>query len=127
MKGNPAVPGGSLTSKPTWSNTLGCSATSAFFVSLAFGSGDLFMASHLQLGARLALGAALALAGLGFLIAMVGLSLYPLGDADNVRLLPTLDVLSQIAAVLAILANLLAFFMALGCWLKGTGKVPWVV
>ena len=32
MQGNPAVPGGSLTSKPTWSNALGCSATSAFFM-----------------------------------------------------------------------------------------------
>ena len=32
MKNNPAVPGGSLTSKPTWSNAFGCSATSAFFV-----------------------------------------------------------------------------------------------
>ncbi len=32
MKSNPAVPGGSLVSKPTWSNTFGCSATSAFFV-----------------------------------------------------------------------------------------------
>jgi hypothetical protein len=32
MESNPAVPGGSLTSKPTWSNTFGCSATSAFFV-----------------------------------------------------------------------------------------------
>jgi hypothetical protein len=31
MKGNPAGPGGSLTSKPTWSNTSGCSATSAFY------------------------------------------------------------------------------------------------
>jgi len=31
MKGNPAVPGGSLTSKPTCSNTSGCSATPAFF------------------------------------------------------------------------------------------------
>jgi hypothetical protein len=31
MKGNPAWPGGSLTSRPTWSNTPGCSATSAFF------------------------------------------------------------------------------------------------
>ena len=31
MKGNPAVPGGPLTSKPTWSNTSGCSTTSAFF------------------------------------------------------------------------------------------------
>jgi uncharacterized protein YbcI len=30
MKGNPAVPGGSLTSKPTWSNTSECSTTSAF-------------------------------------------------------------------------------------------------
>jgi hypothetical protein len=34
MKGNPAMPGGPLTSKPTWSNTLPeCSTTSAFFVS----------------------------------------------------------------------------------------------
>ena len=32
MKSNPALPGGSLKSKPTWSNTFGCSATSAFFV-----------------------------------------------------------------------------------------------
>ena len=32
MKGNPAGLGGSLTSKPTWSNTYGCSTTSAFFV-----------------------------------------------------------------------------------------------
>ena len=31
MKGNPAVPGGSLTSKPTWSNTPECLTTSAFF------------------------------------------------------------------------------------------------
>src|SRR2546422_10656844 len=31
MKGNPAMPGGPLTSKPTWSNTRGCSATSVFF------------------------------------------------------------------------------------------------
>jgi hypothetical protein len=31
MNGNPALPGGLLTSKPTWSNTSGCSATSAFF------------------------------------------------------------------------------------------------
>ena len=30
MKGNPAVPGGLSTSKPTWSNTSGCSTTSAF-------------------------------------------------------------------------------------------------
>ncbi len=33
MKSNPAVPGGSFASKPTWSNTFGCSATSAFFCS----------------------------------------------------------------------------------------------
>ena len=32
MKNNPAVPEGSLKSKPTWLNTFGCSATSAFFV-----------------------------------------------------------------------------------------------
>ena len=31
MKGNPAVPGGPSTSKPTWSHTSGCSTTSAFF------------------------------------------------------------------------------------------------
>src|SRR5579862_4615926 len=30
MKGNPAVPRSPLTSKPTWSNTCGCSATSVF-------------------------------------------------------------------------------------------------
>jgi hypothetical protein len=32
MKSNPAMPRGSLMSKPTWPNTSGCSATSAFFV-----------------------------------------------------------------------------------------------
>jgi hypothetical protein len=32
MQSNPASPGGSLTSKPTWSNACGCSATSAVFV-----------------------------------------------------------------------------------------------
>jgi hypothetical protein len=32
MKGNPAVPGGPLTSKPTWSNTFEGSTTSAFFL-----------------------------------------------------------------------------------------------
>jgi len=32
MESNPALPGGLLTGKPTWSNTSGCSATSAFFV-----------------------------------------------------------------------------------------------
>jgi hypothetical protein len=31
MKGNPAGPGGQLTSKPTWSNTQGCSIMSAFY------------------------------------------------------------------------------------------------
>ena len=31
MKGNPSVPGGLLTSKPTWLNALGCLATSVFF------------------------------------------------------------------------------------------------
>ena len=35
MKGNSAVPGGPLTSKPTWSNTSGCSATSVFFADLS--------------------------------------------------------------------------------------------
>ena len=37
MKSNPAVPGGSLTSKPTWSNAFGCSATSAFFLYVGIG------------------------------------------------------------------------------------------
>ena len=32
MKGTPVFLEGSLTSKPTWSNTSGCSTTSAFFV-----------------------------------------------------------------------------------------------
>ena len=32
VESNSVVPGGSLVSKPTWSNTSGCSATSAFFV-----------------------------------------------------------------------------------------------
>jgi hypothetical protein len=32
MKNNPALPGGSLKSKPTWPNAFECSATSAFFV-----------------------------------------------------------------------------------------------
>jgi hypothetical protein len=30
MKNNPDLPGGSLKSKPTWPNTFGCPATSAF-------------------------------------------------------------------------------------------------
>jgi Protein of unknown function (DUF3309) len=34
MKGTPAALEGSLTSKPTWWNTSGCSATSAFFFDL---------------------------------------------------------------------------------------------
>jgi hypothetical protein len=33
MKSNPGLPGGSLMSKPTWSNTSRCSATSAFLIS----------------------------------------------------------------------------------------------
>src|SRR5689334_22701252 len=32
MKGNPAPPGGPSTSKPTWWDTSGCPATSAFFL-----------------------------------------------------------------------------------------------
>ena len=36
MKSNPAVPGGSLVSKPTWWNTSGCSARSAVFVLVVF-------------------------------------------------------------------------------------------
>src|SRR5689334_6332592 len=31
MKGNSAAPGGPFKSKPTWSNTRGCSTTSVFF------------------------------------------------------------------------------------------------
>jgi hypothetical protein len=38
MKSNLALPGGLLTSKPTWSNTFGCSTTSALFL-LYFGAG----------------------------------------------------------------------------------------
>ena len=34
MKSNPALPGGLLTSKPTWSNVFGCSATSVFLFSV---------------------------------------------------------------------------------------------
>src|SRR6266540_3046511 len=34
MKGNPVVPGGPLTSKPTWWNTWRCSTTSVFFLLL---------------------------------------------------------------------------------------------
>jgi hypothetical protein len=34
MKNNPALPGGLLKSKPTWSNAFGCSATSAFLFSV---------------------------------------------------------------------------------------------
>ena len=36
MKGNPATPGGSLMSMPTWSKTKRCSITSAFFLLCAF-------------------------------------------------------------------------------------------
>ncbi len=38
MKGTPAKPGGSLTSKPAWSNTFGCSATSAFLFAAVRGA-----------------------------------------------------------------------------------------
>jgi hypothetical protein len=38
MKGNPAMPGGLLTSKPTRSNTLKYLTASAFFVSQALGT-----------------------------------------------------------------------------------------
>jgi hypothetical protein len=37
MKSNLALPGGLLTSKPTWSNAFGCSTTSAFL--FYFGAG----------------------------------------------------------------------------------------
>src|ERR1700687_4633345 len=40
MKGNPAGPGGSLTSKPTWSNTFGCPTTSAFFFGFGGAGGE---------------------------------------------------------------------------------------
>jgi hypothetical protein len=39
MKGNPAMPGGPLTSKPAWLNTSGYSTMPAFF-SLALAGGD---------------------------------------------------------------------------------------
>jgi len=35
MKGNPAVPGGSLTSRPAWSNAFRCSVTSVFSLTAA--------------------------------------------------------------------------------------------
>jgi hypothetical protein len=41
MKGDPAMPGSPLTSKPTWSNTSGCSTTSAFLYFAAFPSEQL--------------------------------------------------------------------------------------
>jgi hypothetical protein len=47
MKGNPAVPGSPLTSKPTWSNTAGCSTTSAFFASIGTQKGRLIMLANL--------------------------------------------------------------------------------
>ena len=40
IKGIPASLGGSLKSKPMWSNTSGCSATSAFFALLGAVSGS---------------------------------------------------------------------------------------
>jgi hypothetical protein len=40
MKGNPALPEGSLKSKPTWSSTFGCLATSAFFEDFSHGYGS---------------------------------------------------------------------------------------
>jgi hypothetical protein len=67
-KGSPALLEGLLTSKPTWSNTSGYSAASAFFVSYVARAGDLMdrmddeiseketqMETHLQtqLGSRI--------------------------------------------------------------------------
>ena len=40
MKNNPALPGGPLKSKPTWSNAFGCSATSAFLFLALFVAED---------------------------------------------------------------------------------------
>ena len=85
------------------------------------------MAGHLQLWSRLALGAALALLGLGVLNARYAAGLVGHGGAENARTVQGLEVLSQVIAVLAILANLLAFLLALGCWSKDGNKVPWVV
>jgi hypothetical protein len=51
MKSSSAQPGGLLKSKPTWSNTFGCSATSAFFVqerSLTFAEHEM-IAWHLPI------------------------------------------------------------------------------
>ena len=38
-KGNPAISGGLLTSKPTWSNSSGYSTTPAFFFACCVGEG----------------------------------------------------------------------------------------
>ena len=40
MKGNPALPGRPLKSKPTWLSTFGCLAASAFFVLGGRGGAD---------------------------------------------------------------------------------------
>lgn len=85
------------------------------------------MESRMQWWARIALGASLALVGLGFLMMLYGVSHADGGEASSFLPLRVLDVLSEITAVLAILANLLAFCLALGCRLKGANKVPWVV
>ena len=43
MKSNPVLPGGSLPSKPTLPNTIGCSATSAFLFSVEIRPGKISM------------------------------------------------------------------------------------
>src|SRR5437870_4806365 len=51
------MPGGSLTSKPTWSNTPGCSTTSAFFVfrgAAATARGESMDQSNRTMGQRIA-------------------------------------------------------------------------
>ena len=46
MKNNPALPEGSLKSKPTWPNTFGCSATSAFLFLATRGVRNHYLVSH---------------------------------------------------------------------------------
>jgi len=38
-----------------------------------------------------------------------------------------MDALSEVFAALAMLANMMAFLLALGCWFKGSNKIPWIV
>src|ERR1039458_928493 len=46
MKNNPVLPGGLLKSKPTWSNTFGCSPTSAFLFLATRDARNYYLVSH---------------------------------------------------------------------------------